>query len=153
MGGFLFCLIQKSASLVFHNLIYKNMQTTQRNLTQQILLFFLLAGLISACATSRNAANSPVGTWNYLVKNTPYGNVEGQLIISQEDDGYSGELRSSMGNTRLSDISIEGNELKANAWLEGTNLTLAGTVEGDNLQGTIDAGGSGSFPMTASRAN
>ncbi len=117
-----------------------------------MLLFFFLAGLISACATSKNAANSPVGTWNYMVKNTPYGNVEGQLIISQEDDGYSGELRSSMGNTRLSNISIEGNEMKANAWLEGTNLTLDGMVEGDNLEGTIDAGGAGSFPLTASRA-
>ena len=129
------------------------MQTTKRSFRQQILLFFLLAGLISACATSRNLTNSPVGTWNYVVKDTPYGTVEGQLIISQEEDGYSGELRSGMGNVSLSNISIEGNELNADAWLQGTDLKLAGKVDGDNLQGTIDAGSAGNFPMTANRAD
>jgi len=129
------------------------MQTTKRNLLQRVLMFCLLAGVISACATSRSATNSPVGTWNYIVKDTPYGNVEGKLIVSQEEDGYSGEFRSNMGNTSLSDITIDGNELKANAMLQGVELKLAGLVEGDNLQGTIDAGSSGNFPMTANRAN
>jgi len=128
------------------------MQSTTQHIMHRVVLFLLVAGMISACATSRNVANSPVGSWNYMVKNTPYGNVEGQLIISQEEDGYSGELRSSMGNVSLSDITIDGNEMKASAWLQGTDLELAGVVDGDSMQGTIDAGSNGNFPMTASRA-
>jgi len=116
-------------------------------------MFLLAVGLLSSCATSKNAANSPVGTWDYMVKDTPYGDIEGQLIISQENGDYLGELRSGMGNTTLDDFSIEGDSFSANARLQGTSLKLAGMIEGDNLKGTIDAGSNGTFPITGSRVN
>lgn len=129
------------------------MKTTKKS-TFHALLFLLLIGLFSACATSKNAAYSPAGTWEYEVQNTPYGNVKGQLIISQEGDGYTGELRSSMGNVSLRNLSIEENkQMNATAMMDGTSLSLSGMFEGDTFQGSVSAGSDGPFPMTASRGN
>ncbi|WPP48583.1 hypothetical protein [Catalinimonas niigatensis] len=122
-------------------------------LLQQTAFVFLMAALLSACASSKQAANSPVGTWDYMVKNTPYGDVQGQMMISQDDDGYTGEIRSNRGTISLKDISIEGNQLNSTAMLDGTQLDVKGTFEGDTFTGEISAGGNDTFPMTASRAS
>lgn len=129
------------------------MKTMKIQLFKQTAFVFFVAVLLSACAISRQAANSPVGTWNYVVKNTPYGEVKGQMMISQEDDGYTGEIRSNMGTIKLNGLSIEGNQLNSTAMMEGTQLDVKGTFEGDSFNGEISAGGNDTFPMTASRAS
>lgn len=115
--------------------------------------FAMAVFILAACATTRNAATSAVGTWDYEIKDTPYGNVQGQMMIDQDGDSYTGELRSSMGTAAMENIVIQDNEINATLSMDGNNLTINGTIDGDQIQGTVDAGGNGSFPMSASRAN
>ena len=56
------------------------------------LLFVLLA---AGCAASREAAApSPVGTWSYVVEGTPEGDARGVLVLTREDDGWTGQFSS-----------------------------------------------------------
>ncbi|MDF9800006.1 hypothetical protein OKW21_005269 [Catalinimonas alkaloidigena] len=128
------------------------MKTTTHRMQQAVLLVFAIA-LVSACASSRQAANSPVGTWDYVVKNTPYGNVEGQMIIEQDGDGYAGEIRSSQGNLTLNNVQINEGQLTSTFMMDGNSLSLEGAFEEDTFTGEVAAGSYDTFPMTAYRAS
>lgn len=119
---------------------------------RQAGIMLLLVCLFTACATSRQAANSPLGSWDFIVKNTPYGNVQGQMVIEQQGDAYTGELRSDQGNVSLKNINISDKQLTSNFMMDGNNLSLKGSFEGDTFTGEVGAGGSNSFPITANRA-
>lgn len=128
------------------------MKTTIHQMRQAAFLLLTLA-FLSACASSRQAANSPVGTWDFTVKNTPYGNVQGQMIIEQDGDGYAGELRSSQGTVDLKNIQINEGQLTSTFLMDGNNLSLEGAFEEDSFSGKVAAGSYDSYPITASRAS
>ncbi|MEK6476466.1 hypothetical protein WJR50_02990 [Catalinimonas sp. 4WD22] len=128
------------------------MKTTTQQMKQAVFLLLTLA-FLSACASSRQAANSPVGTWDYVVKNTPYGDVEGQMIIEQDGDGYVGEIRSQQGNINLNNVQINEGQLTSTFMMDGNNLALEGAFEKDSFTGKVAAGSYDSYPITASRAS
>ncbi|WKN32720.1 hypothetical protein PZB74_05095 [Porifericola rhodea] len=127
------------------------MKTTALKLCKQGLFCLFIFALLSACASSKQAANSPVGTWDYTVKNTPYGDVKGQMIITQSGDTYQGELRSEMGSLKLEDLNIEENQLNSTAMMDGNKLAVEGSFEGDSFNGKVVASSYDSYPMSASR--
>jgi hypothetical protein len=110
------------------------------------VLFFM-----ESCAASRVAKNSPAGTWNYTVKNTPDGTLTGTMNIQQNGEGYTGNLSSNDGKVDLNNVTIEDNQLTSNFYIQGTYLELKGAFSGDTFTGSVDAGGQ-SFPVEATRA-
>lgn len=107
---------------------------------------------LASCASSRNMAFDPAGSWDYIVSDTPNGDVEGTLVISKSGDDYSGEIRSQAGSVSLDGMQIEGKNLNAVFVFQGTELSLSGTFEQDTFNGEVKAGYD-SFAMTANRSN
>ena len=115
-------------------------------------LFILVATLIWAgCAGTKTSKESLyIGDWEYLVKDTPNGDVTGVMVISKEESGYVGKLTSDMGELPLNDLTIVEDKLSANFDIQGMQLDMAGTFEGPKFTGTI-AVDYNSFPMTATK--
>lgn len=93
------------------------------------------------------------GSWNTMVQ-SPMGNQEATLSIVSDGDSFTGSYASPLGSMPIKDGKISGNQLD---WaIDMTvpmpmTLTCTATVNGDELTGTVTAGGFGSFPMTGAR--
>lgn len=106
---------------------------------------------LSSCAT-KTETWTPVGTWDYTVKDTPSGDGYGTLIITQEKKEYGGTLRSpEYGDAALTDFQLDGNKFKADLYLAGMDMTIEGTFDDDALLGKVVATGYGEFPLEAIR--
>lgn len=93
------------------------------------------------------------GSWKTVVQ-SPMGDQEATLTITSSGDSFSGEYSSPLGSMPIKDGRVAGNKLD---WaIDMTvpmpiTLTCTATVEGNELTGTVTAGGFGSFPMTGAR--
>ena len=115
-------------------------------------LLILVAGLIWAgCAGTKASKEAKyVGDWEYLVKDTPNGDVTGVMAITREGEVYIGKLTSDMGEIPLNDLSIVEDKLSANFDIQGMRLDMNGTFEGPQFTGTIGVDYT-TFPMTATK--
>jgi hypothetical protein len=93
------------------------------------------------------------GVWNITV-NSPLGPQASSLTLKAEGAVLTGS-QSAMGDTRpISSGKIDGNTV---SWSNSVtspfpmNLEFTGKVEGDSLNGSVKAGGFGSFPFTGKR--
>ncbi len=109
-------------------------------------------GCATSNASKQDAKNSPVGAWEYTVKNTPNGNVSGTMNIKQDGEAYSGNLSTNSGSIDLNNVTIVDNQFSSNFNFQGTPLQFKGAFEGDSFAGTVDTGGQ-SFPVEAIRAS
>ena len=113
-------------------------------------LSILLVGFVAfSCAS----VYSPAGNWDYVVAGTPNGDVSGTLILTETDGIYTGMFNSDMGELELENVKYSEEEgLSASFWIQGMELYMKGTFEGDAFTGEIDGGPQmGSWPMTAKR--
>ena len=113
-----------------------------------VTLFLLVTG----CAASRVAKNSPAGAWDYTVKNTPNGDVSGTMNIEQDGEEYTGSLATESGSIDLQNVTIEDGKMSSTFNYQGTPLEMTGTFSEDAFTGSVGAGGQ-SFPVEATRAN
>ncbi len=120
-----------------------------KNALYSLMLLALLGGMAS-CAASRTTAYTPAGEWNYTVRDTPYGNMQGTMIISGQKDSYEGTLRVEGESAPLDNLTIEGDTLNSTSNFDGNSLTVTGVFEGDTFTGEVTAAGS-RFPISASR--
>ena len=120
---------------------------------QRAILFIILAGCLGACASSKKAAYTPAGTWEYLVRGTPEGDDYGTFVLTVVDDVLVGEVISkNYGRAPMEGVSFgEGNVFSCNFFMADADLDMNGTFEGNSFEGTIDAGQFGVFNMTANR--
>ena len=125
--------------------------TMKTNLATSIVLVTALL-LLYSCAASKVAKNSPVGAWDYTVKNTPNGDISGTMTIQQNGATYTGNLSSDAGAIDLNDMTIEDNKLSSRFYYQGTSLQLNGDFSEDTFTGSV-VGGGGSFPVEATRAS
>lgn len=112
------------------------MKTTQ----QLLLLCFMLVLVGTACKGSKAVAWTPVGNWDYVVSDSPAGDVEGIMVIAKEGDNYTGELRTEEGNLELEDVEIVDNKLTANFSFQGYSLSIESTFTGDMMDGDVSMG-------------
>lgn len=110
----------------------------------------IILGFFLACASSKSVSSSSIGTWNYTVKDTPYGIVNGEMIIMQEGEIYAGQLQSDKGTAALEDISINGKNLTSNLTVDGNKVSLEGSFDKDTFNGKVIAGHN-SYDITANR--
>ena len=96
---------------------------------------------------------SPAGNWDYVVKGTPNGDVDGTLVLNETDGVYSGMFSSNMGELVLENVKYsEETGLSATFWVQGMEMTMTGKFVEDDFTGTVDGGPQiGSWPMTAKR--
>ena len=94
------------------------------------------------------------GTWNVTVK-SPMGDQPSTLTLKADGGALTGTA-SAQGNTNpIANGKADGNNISwSNSITTPFPMTLefSGTVDGDNLTGTVKAGSFGSFPFTGKRA-
>ncbi len=129
---------------------------SSRFLAPMMIMFLVLA---TACDTTKNAMGNArakkavdpyVGTWNYVVKDTPNGIVEGELIISKASEAYSAIINGEAGEVPLQDFLIEGNNLKGTFDYQGYEVQVKAMFEGDQLKGNMGVDYM-TFPMEATK--
>ena len=123
------------------------------------LIVLLLAGALAAgCAsTSKMAAPSPVGEWEFVVPNTPQGDAHGTIMVALEGDAYSGEMYIDILNQTvpIEDVVFTDSTFSfkalvdANGQIIGTSTSM--TLNGNTMKGTMDVEGIGEMEITATR--
>ena len=116
---------------------------------KKYLLFVIVAFIGYGCAS----VYSPAGNWDYLVKGTPNGDVNGTLVLNETDGVYSGKFVSDMGELELENVKYtEEGDFSASFWIQGMQMSVLGKFVEDTFDGTVDGGSQmGSWPMTAKR--
>lgn len=117
-----------------------------------ILLSLSMLFLLAGCASMKNRW-TPVGTWEYLVTNTPDGDASGTLIITMSKEEYAGVLHSTnYGDAEISNFLInEEHALSGSFNMAGYDFYLKGTFDGDTFTGQVESSIAEPFPMTAKR--
>jgi outer membrane receptor protein involved in Fe transport len=107
-------------------------------------------------AADPNAVVKAEGTWNYTI-DSPQGG-EGTLTITKDGDKYSGSIFNKRFNstTPLSSVIVNGNEISFSYDVSfgGNQMTInvKGVINGDALNGNMQVGQFGTFPINATRA-
>ena len=104
---------------------------------QKVFLFAIIALFVFGCASSKKAVDISIGTWDHVVKDTPYGDVKGYMVIAKEGDNYTGSLNSDQGSISIENLTIQDGNLKGMFYMEGTEIQMSGTFEGTTYTGKV----------------
>jgi len=119
-------------------------------LHQRILIRALLTLALSVAVT---AQSNVAGRWN-VTFNTDQGSNAGTMTLQQDGEKVTGSTSTDQGTLEF-EGTISGNKLEWVLEIDagGTflEITLDGTVDGDEITGTIDLGGYGGGDWTATR--
>ncbi len=118
---------------------------------KQSILIFVIAALVSyGCATSKKVTDISVGEWEYIIKDTPNGDMAGSFTISKDGDQYSGVLHGEGGDAPLNNVKVENDALSSTFDYSGYTVNLTGNFVGDNFAGKVSVEGN-DFPLTGTR--
>jgi hypothetical protein len=117
---------------------------------QRVVVFLLVALVAYACASSKKVADVSIGNWDYVIKNTPEGDLSGTMVISKDGDTYTGYLEASQGRIDLSDVVVENGNLNSNFDYMGYQVLLSGIFEGNAFAGKVSVDYN-DFMMTATK--
>ena len=99
---------------------------------------------------------SVAGTYDCVTK-SPMGDQAGKLTVNPSDDGasWSGKMEGAMGAMDIEGGTISGNTI--NWKMDMTvpmpmTLECEATIDGDTLNGNVNAGAFGAMPLTGTRA-
>jgi hypothetical protein len=113
-------------------------------------------GIVSLALVTMSAQTDVSGPWN-MTFNTDQGAQSATLTIAQDGESFSGSLDTDEGVVEFDGGTITGNTLvwvieidTGGAFLE---ISMDGTIDGDEMTGTADFGGYGGGDWTASRSN
>jgi hypothetical protein len=95
------------------------------------------------------------GTWK-LVVNTPMGAQESTLVITCQGSTLTGTQSAGSGEGRpIDEGTVDGNDISWKAAITKPmpmTLEFSGTVEGDNITGSVKLGMFGNASFSGSRA-
>jgi hypothetical protein len=95
------------------------------------------------------------GTWKLTV-NTPMGTQDSTLVIASSGGTLTGTQSAGHGEGKpIEDGAVNGNDISWKASITkpmAMTLTFNGTVEGDNISGSVKLGMFGSASFTGVRA-
>ena len=115
------------------------------------LLILMIAVFVAyGCAATKNVVDVSVGTWDYVVKDTPNGDTKGNFVIAKEGENYSGTVNGEQGSYPVENIKFEENILSYSFSFQGMVLQIKGNIEGASFTGNVTVDYN-SFPMTATR--
>ena len=117
--------------------IIKNHEKTLLN-----ALIFALFFFVSEANAQKKKASDFTGTWNYEVKDTPYGDYFGKIILVKDKKTYKGEAINKAGiKFRFDLVSMKGNKLVFSTNLEETNSTVNCTFKGNTMTADVKVAG------------
>lgn len=94
------------------------------------------------------------GTWESVAQ-SPMGEQRSALVLTSQADGsFAGSSTGSTGSSEITDGSVSGDDVKFKIKVTTPfpmTLTVTGTLDGDAIDGSIDTGAFGKFPMKATR--
>ena len=115
------------------------------------IFIFLMAMMVAyACAATKKMADASVRAWDYVIKNTPEGDLNGTLVIAKDGDGHTGYLESSQGRIDLSEVSVQDGNLNSKFDYMGYQVLMTGLFEGNMFNGKVSVEYN-DFMMTATR--
>jgi hypothetical protein len=121
---------------------------------KNLFYFAVCLLLLSSCASTKSAstAPSPNGNWDYTITGTPAGDFNGVLVIEQVNDTYTAKMTSSSGDLPIEKYAYDKATMKMSGEFNysGTLVLFDATMAGDEIIGTMSAGGTG-FPFKATR--
>jgi hypothetical protein len=117
---------------------------------KRTLILIVVAFMAYACASTKKVADVSLGTWEYIIKDTPEGDLPGTLVISKEADQYIGYLQTAQGRLDLNDVKVVDGNLTANFDYMGYAVLMTGLFEGDGFNGKVSVDYN-DFMMTANR--
>jgi imidazolonepropionase-like amidohydrolase len=96
-----------------------------------------------------------VGQWNITIQ-VPGQSTESVVTITDDGGSLSGTIASDGDSRNLSGVSLDGDNLtfgsKFEAGGQSISLSFDLIIDGDNIEGSVKAGGFGSFDVEGSRA-
>lgn len=122
----------------------------------------LLSGF--ACSSTRQATDTDkvaqlgkikdpyAGMWDYVVTDTPEGDMAGELIIAKDKGGYVASMKGASGEVEINEFQIVENRLSGTFEFQGMNIDFTGTFEGSTFSGKVGVDYS-DFAITGIRRN
>lgn len=105
--------------------------------------------------TTTGAAINAAGTWGLEITGPSGNTVPATLNIKQDGNKISGTVESQLGQSELKPTTINGNSFDATLTLNMSgqmiDAQVSGTVEGDNIKGTITLPNFPPLPFTGKR--
>jgi hypothetical protein len=80
------------------------------------------------------------GAWEYEVE-TPEGTYTGTINLTKAEEGYEGNLMTNGYKYDISAVEVEDSDIKFNVNVDGFDVLISGTFEGDNLNAIADVQG------------
>lgn len=94
---------------------------------------------------------SAAGSWTITV-NTPQGAIPVTLNLQQAGSVVSGTTSSHMGEATIEEGSFSGGKLTLRINAGGMSVTITGTIQGNSITGSLNAGQMGTMDFTGSRS-
>ncbi|MBK8503798.1 MAG: hypothetical protein IPL46_17250 [Saprospiraceae bacterium] len=95
--------------------------------------------IIAFIAPNTTLAADIVGTWAYEVSDTPPEYAEGEITFMKNGDVYSAEITVSGSVTKIDAVKVEGNTASFKVFVEGSDLKIKMTFEGDVMTGKAES--------------
>ena len=116
-----------------------------------ITFLFALSLILGGCAGTKKSKVDPyIGQWDYTFPTMDGGEMDAVMTIAKAEDGYTGTLSSDMGSVDFETLIIEEGKLTAGFEIQGYELSMEGTFEGDQYNGMTMFDGN-EFPMNATK--
>jgi len=104
------------------------------------IILLSLAFLISGMSAENAVIEDYSGTWEYKVE-TPEGPYKGSIVIEKVDKGYKGHLDTEVGKIEMKDLKVEGDKISFSVSVQGFDVDIKGTFEGETLNCTASVEG------------
>lgn len=125
-----------------------------KKLSLSFLLVAIAMFLWTGCATTKKATSRYTGSWDYVVKGLPQGDISGIMELSYEEEAWKGDVKSDDGSVsiEIEDLKIEEEQLSGFFYFQGMKIYMDGTFEDNQYIGKISVDYN-EFPMTATKVD
>jgi hypothetical protein len=106
------------------------------------LFFIFLCAVLWIIPGHAQQTEDLSGRWYYEVKNTPYGNFYGVIILKKQNEAYAGQIINKAGKKfKVDVVRVKGNRMVFLSNVEDTNSTFNCQFKGDSLLATVEVKG------------
>lgn len=134
--------------------LFENQNTMKiRNFGTGLISFSLILLFTFMSGETSGKAYTPVGTWEYMASGVPAEYQYGKILITQEGKEYGVTIAfSEYYKVEGQNVVYDKKSIKFSIYVEGEEVKLAGTFDGDSFTGTATLSG-GVYELSAKRVN
>ena len=94
------------------------------------------------------------GKWQLIIS-APGQDLPGSMVMSKEGNNYKGSVNTPLGEAPLTNIKVDGNQMKANITVNAQGQELSGTISGTlsdgGIKGEVSLPGLPAIPFTGKK--